>query len=197
MFTGIIEQTAELVELSEEATNLRLTIKTNMLNELKVDQSIAHNGVCLTVEKINSDSYEVVAVNETLEKTNLANLSQGDILNLERCLRLSDRIDGHVVQGHVDEVAEIVEFEELEGSWLFGFKLKSNTDLIVEKGSICINGVSLTAFDVGVDFFRVTIIPYTFDHTAFKNSKIGDLVNIEFDILGKYVAKIAYSSVKK
>lgn len=197
MFTGIIEQTAELIKLSKESSNLRLTIYAGFVDELKVDQSIAHNGVCLTIEKILEERYEVVAVKETLEKTNLNSLKEGDVLNLERCLRMSDRIDGHIVQGHVDEVARISEINEVEGSWIIGFDLHSNTDLIVEKGSISINGVSLTAFDVGEKFFRVTIIPYTFYHTSFQHSKIGDQVNIEFDILGKYVAKISSKPAKR
>jgi len=197
MFTGIIEQTAIITRLTQEKNNLRLMINADLVNEIKVDQSIAHNGVCLTVERINGDAYEVVAVKETLEKTNLATLKEGDRVNIERCLRVSDRIDGHIVQGHVDEVAKITEFIEIEGSWLIGFDLKSNTDLIVEKGSVCINGVSLTAFDVREKSFRVTIIPYTFNHTSFQDAKIGDQVNIEFDILGKYVAKLSNGQSKK
>jgi riboflavin synthase len=190
MFTGIIETTGEVTRLVKEGTNLRIALKTNINDELKVDQSIAHNGVCLTVEKIADFGYEVVAVKETLEKTNIDQLKVGSIVNIERCMKLNDRLDGHIVQGHVDETAIVKEVEEVNGSWLFKFQLNNPSKLIVEKGSICINGTSLTAFDVKDDEFKVTIIPYTYKHTSFSQLKEGDAVNIEFDIIGKYIARL-------
>lgn len=191
MFTGIIESLGQVKKLSKEGSNLRLEIATELLAELKIDQSISHNGVCLTVEKINRNSYEVVAVKETLDKTNLSNQIIDDLINLERCMKLGDRLDGHIVQGHVDEIAVIENIETEAGSWLFSFKLNKSSSLIVEKGSICINGTSLTAFDVTDDKFKVTIIPYTYQHTSFKNLKVGDSVNLEFDIVGKYIQRMA------
>ncbi len=190
MFTGIIETTGEVTRLSKEGTNLRLALKTTINDELKVDQSIAHNGVCLTVEKMADSEYEVVAVKETLEKTNIGQLRIGSIVNIERCMKLNDRLDGHIVQGHVDETAIVKEVEEVNGSWLFKFKLNNPSKLIVEKGSICINGTSLTAFDVRDEEFKVTIIPYTYNYTSFNQLKEGDTVNIEFDIIGKYIARL-------
>jgi riboflavin synthase len=190
MFTGIIEQLGEIKSVSREGSNLRLGVAAPLLNEIKVDQSIAHNGVCLTVEVINNDSYEVVAVKETIDKTSLGNLKAGDFVNLERCMQMNGRLDGHIVQGHVDETALVTKIEKLDGSWLFEFSLGKPSKLIVEKGSICINGVSLTAFDVSDSSFQVTIIPYTFEHTCFKGFEVNTQVNIEFDILGKYVQRM-------
>lgn len=190
MFTGIIETTGEVISLDKEGTNLRIGLSSEINNELKVDQSIAHNGVCLTVEKISDSGYEVVAVKETLDKTNINELRIGSKVNIERCMKLNDRLDGHIVQGHVDETAIVKKVEEVNGSWLFKFHLNLPSKLIVEKGSICINGTSLTAFDVKDDEFKVTIIPYTFQHTSFKHLKEGDSVNIEFDIIGKYIARL-------
>ena len=190
MFTGIIESTAKVAAVVEEGSNLRVYVETDLLSELKVDQSVAHNGVCLTVEKINADNYEVVAVEETLQKTNLSVLQRGMLVNLERCMQMNGRLDGHIVQGHVDEVATVTKIEMRDGSWVFAFALKNPTKLMVEKGSICINGVSLTAFNVQEQGFEVTIIPYTYEHTTFQDLKEGDEVNLEFDILGKYVQRM-------
>jgi len=190
MFTGIIERVEKVSQIKKEGGNLRIRVSSTLTAELKVDQSIAHNGVCLTVEELHLDSYEVVAVEETLKKTNLSNLQSGDLLNIERCMKLNDRLDGHMVQGHVDNTATVKRIVELDGSWIFTFVLSEKSKLIVEKGSICVNGVSLTAFNVNDDGFAVTIIPYTYDHTNFKSLKEGDLVNIEFDIIGKYVQRL-------
>ncbi len=190
MFTGIIESLGTVAALKHEGTNLRLSIESALSSELKVDQSIAHNGVCLTVEKLNEGGYEVVAVDETLQKTNLGKLSKGDRVNLERCMMMNARLDGHIVQGHVDETATVEKVTELDGSWLYHFSLNKPSKLIVEKGSICINGVSLTAFNVKDESFEVTIIPYTYEHTTFRDLKEGDQVNLEFDIIGKYVARL-------
>lgn len=192
MFTGIIEQLGKIVDLKNEGSNLRLTIQSDLTNELKVDQSVAHNGVCLTVEKISEDSsnYEVVAIDETLEKTNLGRCKVNDDINIERCMRFDGRLDGHIVQGHVDQVASVKDIQEKDGSWVFQFELSQASKLIVEKGSICVNGVSLTAFDIHDNGFTVAIIPYTYEHTNFNRFKVNDLVNIEFDIIGKYVQRL-------
>lgn len=194
MFTGIIEELGKVVSLKKEKTNLHISISAPFLKELKIDQSIAHNGVCLTVVDIQKTFYTVTAIDETLKKTNLGNLKKGDLINLERCMKIGDRLDGHIVQGHVDTAAVCKKISEKKGSWIYKFQisnLKSKiVNLIVEKGSICINGVSLTAFDVKKNEFAVAIIPYTYEHTNFKALKVGTSVNIEFDIIGKYVQKI-------
>lgn len=190
MFTGIIESLGEIKSLKKEGTNIRVEIQSAILDEIKVDQSIAHNGICLTVEKINPASYEVVAVKETIDKTNLGEWASGGKVNLERCMQINARLDGHIVQGHVDETALVRSINTEEGSWVYSFELKNPSKLIVEKGSICINGTSLTAFNVTDSSFEVTIIPYTYDHTVFHQLKVGDLVNIEFDIVGKYIQRM-------
>tara|TARA_R110000868_G_scaffold392685_1_gene663453 strand:+ start:756 stop:1343 length:588 start_codon:yes stop_codon:yes gene_type:complete len=190
MFTGIIEKLGEVKKITPEGTNLRFEIASSLYTELKVDQSLSHNGVCLTVEKINSNTYEVVAVKETLNKSNLATLQNGSLVNLERCMQMNGRLDGHIVQGHVDETAILDSLKEEKGSWLFTFQLKNPSPLTVEKGSICINGISLTLFDIKDDKFSVTIIPYTYEHTNLKELKIGNQVNIEFDIIGKYIQRM-------
>lgn len=190
MFTGIIEEVAKVKEIITEGSNLRIVVSSTLSTELKVDQSVAHNGVCLTVEKINGEDYEVVAVKETLEVSNLAKVKEGDLMNIERCMQMNGRIDGHIVQGHVDDVAKVKQITQEDGSWLFTFELNKPSKLIVEKGSICVNGVSLTAFQVDDNQFTVTIIPYTFEHTNFHQLKLNDEVNIEFDIIGKYVARL-------
>lgn len=190
MFTGIIESLGEIKSLKKEGTNIRVEIQSAILDEIKVDQSIAHNGICLTVEKINPASYEVVAVKETIDKTNLDEWASGGKVNLERCMQMNARLDGHIVQGHVDETAVVRSIKTEEGSWVYSFVLKNPSKLIVEKGSICINGTSLTAFNVTDSSFAVTIIPYTYDHTIFHQLKEGDLVNIEFDIVGKYIQRM-------
>lgn len=190
MFTGIIEEVAKVKEIITEGSNLRIVVSSTLSTELKVDQSVAHNGVCLTVEKINGEDYEVVAVKETLEVSNLAKVKEGDLMNIERCMQMNGRLDGHIVQGHVDDVAKVKQIKQEDGSWLFTFELNKPSKLIVEKGSICVNGVSLTAFQVDDNHFTVTIIPYTFEHTNFHQLKLNDEVNIEFDIIGKYVARL-------
>ena len=190
MFTGIIESLGEIKSLKKEGTNIRVEIQSAILDEIKVDQSIAHNGICLTVEKINPASYEVVAVKETIDKTNLGEWASGGKVNLERCMQMNARLDGHIVQGHVDETAVVRSIKTEEGSWVYSFELKNPSKLIVEKGSICINGTSLTAFNVTDSSVAVTIIPYTYDHTIFHQLNEGDLVNIEFDIVGKYIQRM-------
>jgi len=190
VFTGIIEQVGKLKSAEKEGTNLRLNIEAEFVSELKIDQSIAHNGVCLTVEKLDENSYEVVAIQETLEKTNLSNLKAGETVNLERCMRMNARLDGHIVQGHVDGMATVNNIIEENGSWVFEFSLDKPSKLIVEKGSICINGVSLTAFSVSDTGFRVAIIPYTYEHTTFSSLSKNQKVNLEFDIVGKYIQRM-------
>ncbi|MEI3802063.1 MULTISPECIES: riboflavin synthase [unclassified Chitinophaga] len=190
MFTGIIETLAEVVSTRKEGANLVLTIQTPLAAELKIDQSVSHNGVCLTVTGIRGDTYETVAVDETLQKTNLGQLTPTQFVNLERAMVFNGRIDGHLVQGHVDSVGECLSCQEQDGSWLYRFRYPTEfAALIVEKGSICLNGISLTVFNVTNDEFSVAIIPYTYEFTNISNIKAGSLVNLEFDILGKYVAR--------
>lgn len=188
MFTGIIEEIGSVKAISREAGNIHFTIAAKMTKELKVDQSIAHNGCCLTVVAIHDECYQVTAIQETLDKTNLNHWEIGTEVNLERCLVMNGRLDGHIVQGHVDTVATCTHFEEQNGSWKYTFQYKDE-HLTVEKGSITINGTSLTVVDSLEKGFSVCIIPYTFENTNFKNLKTGDIVNLEFDIIGKYVAK--------
>jgi riboflavin synthase len=190
MFTGIVEQLAEVVEVRAQGTNRDLLLRAAMAPELKIDQSVAHNGVCLTVVEIDGDRYRVTAVEETLQKSNLGSLRAGDRVNLERSLRIGDRLDGHMVQGHVDTTAECVGREQRDGSWWFSFRLPAEKQLLVAKGSICLNGVSLTIAELSEKDFSVTIIPYTFEHTTFGTLKPGDRVNVEFDVLGKYVERM-------
>lgn len=190
MFTGIIENLGEIKSLKNEGSNIRIEITSSILNEIKVDQSIAHNGICLTVERINSDSYEVVAVKETIDKTNLGKWINGQKVNLERCMQMNARLDGHIVQGHVDDTAVVQSIKEEDGSWVYLFQLNKPSKLIVEKGSICINGTSLTAFDVTDTSFTVTIIPYTYQNTVFHQLNEADQVNIEYDIVGKYIQRM-------
>ena len=187
MFTGIVETMATVHSIAAEGSNLHFTIDSPIAGELKVDQSVAHNGVCLTVTQINGSQYNVTAVAETLAKTSLGDWKTGDRLNIERSLRVGDRLDGHFVQGHVDTTAICIENQTLEGSWLYRFRFPDSfAALVIEKGSICVNGVALTIFNIGRNEFTVTIIPYTFEHTNFQNLEVGDKVNIEFDVLGKY-----------
>ena len=188
MFTGIIEEIGSVKAISREAGNIHFTIAAKMTKELKVDQSIAHNGCCLTVVAIHDECYQVTAIQETLDKTNLNHWEIGTKVNLERCLVMNGRLDGHIVQGHVDTVATCTHYEEQNGSWKYTFQYKDE-QLTVEKGSITINGTSLTVVDSQEKGFSVCIIPYTFENTNFKNLKTGDIVNLEFDIIGKYVAK--------
>ena len=188
MFTGIIEEIGSVKAISREAGNIHFTIAAKMTKELKVDQSIAHNGCCLTVVAIDEECYQVTAIQETLDKTNLNHWEIGTEVNLERCLVMNGRLDGHIVQGHVDTVATCTHYEEQNGSWKYTFQYKDE-QLTVEKGSITINGTSLTVVNSQEKGFSVCIIPYTFENTNFKNLKTGDIVNLEFDIIGKYVAK--------
>ena len=191
MFTGIIETTGKILQLEKEGSNLNLWVGSNLSKELRIDQSVAHNGVCLTVVELGENSHKVTAVEETLSKTNLGNLEIGSLVNIERCMKSDGRFDGHIVQGHVDDTAKCTQVEKLDGSWFyhFGLNQKSQQELIVDKGSICINGVSLTVVACTENGFSVTIIPYTYEHTTFQSLKVGDLVNLEFDILGKYIQK--------
>ncbi len=191
MFTGIIEGLGNLVSIEKEGDNHHFTFSCPFTSELKIDQSVAHNGACLTVVKIEGENYTVTAIDETLKRTNLGGLKSGDIVNLERCMIAGGRLDGHMVQGHVDQTGICEKVEELDGSWKYWISYSPNVNNVtVEKGSICVNGVSLTVVDSTENMFSVAIIPYTYEHTSFKNIKAGDTVNLEFDIIGKYVAKI-------
>ncbi len=192
MFTGIVEATAKVEEIRKEGTNKTFVLSSNISNELKIDQSLSHNGVCLTVVELDGNNYTVTAVDETLKKSNLGLLEVGDLVNLERSMPANHRFDGHIVQGHVDQTGVCTNVQELEGSWLFDFEFDfgKSGNFVVEKGSVCINGVSLTVFNCTKNSFRVTIIPYTFEHTNFKQIKEGTTVNLEFDIVGKYIRKM-------
>ena len=189
MFTGIIESVGKIKEIRKEGTNLHFCINSSISPELKIDQSVSHNGVCLTVTEIENDQHWVTAIDETLIKSNLGKLRANDAVNLERCMKVDARFDGHIVQGHVDTVAEVKQIVDQDGSWVFTFLLKSE-GLIVEKGSVCVNGTSLTCFNVEGLNFSVAIIPYTFEYTNFSQLAVGDMVNIEFDIIGKYIHQI-------
>ncbi len=192
MFTGIIETTGIVKNLEKEGSNVHLTIESSISNELKIDQSLAHNGVCLTVVAVEEDRHVVTAVEETLLRSNLGDLKEGDLLNLERAMRSDGRLDGHIVQGHVDTTATCTGVDEREGSWYFHFTYQpSEEHLLVDKGSICVDGVSLTVVSPEADTFQVAIIPYTWEHTNFKKLREGDKVNLEFDIIGKYIARYA------
>jgi riboflavin synthase len=191
MFTVIIETTGEIVELRKEGGNLHLTIACPLSAELKIDQSVSHNGVCLTVVKVDEGTHTVTAIDETLNKTNLGDLKTGSEVNIERCTQIGSRLDGHIVQGHVDQTGTCIAVAEESGSWIFQFEYEpSAQNIVVEKGSICVNGISLTAFDAVDDSFKVAIIPYTFEHTTIKYIGVGTRVNLEFDIIGKYVARL-------
>lgn len=191
MFTGIIEALGEVVELKKDQENLHITVESRISPELKIDQSLAHNGVCLTVVELGKDSHTITAIKETLDKSNLGSLEKGSKLNLERAMQMGARLDGHIVQGHVDQTATCVEVKETDGSWLYTFQYDTSTEnLTIEKGSITVNGVSLTVVNSKEDRFSVAIIPYTYDNTNFHQIKVGDSVNLEFDVIGKYVAKL-------
>ena len=188
MFTGIIEATGIVKEVITKGSNRSFWVESPLLNELKIDQSISHSGVCLTVEEIKSSAHRVTAIDETLKKTNLENWVEGTLVNIERCLAINGRLDGHFVQGHVDTTGKCLKRTEKNGSWEFTIEFpKKFAELIIEKGSICVNGISLTAFNVKKNRFTVAIIPYTFDHTNIQQLLKGDLVNLEFDLLGKYI----------
>ena len=191
MFTGIIETLGRVEKIEKDRENINFTIQTNITDELKIDQSIAHNGVCLTVVAISGKNYVVTAIKETLDKTNLGHLSENDLLNIERAMKLGDRLDGHIVQGHVDQTAVCTEILENDGSWIFTFVYDANANNItIEKGSVTVNGVSLTVVDSKKNQFSVAIIPYTYTHTGFSKFKKGTIVNLEFDVIGKYVARL-------
>jgi riboflavin synthase len=191
MFTGIIETLGLISEIQQDGDNLHITVTSSITSELKIDQSVAHNGVCLTVVALNDNQYTVTAIKETLDKTNLSNWKKGDLINLERAMKLGDRLDGHIVQGHVDQVGFCKSIQEANGSWYFSFEYDSAlNNITIEKGSITINGVSLTVVNSKANEFSVAIIPYTFEHTNFNSFEIGTKVNLEFDVVGKYVARL-------
>ena len=191
MFTGIIETLGRVEKIEKDRENINFTIQTNIAHELKIDQSVAHNGVCLTVVAISGKNYVVTAIKETLDKTNLGLLSETDLVNIERAMKLGDRLDGHIVQGHVDQTAVCTEISENNGSWIFTFVYDVNANNItIEKGSVTVNGVSLTVVDSKKNQFSVAIIPYTYTHTGFSKFKKGTVVNLEFDVIGKYVARL-------
>ncbi|MGY4384623.1 riboflavin synthase [Pedobacter sp. UYP24] len=191
MFTGIIETLGHVTEIVKDGTNVHYTISSAISSALKVDQSVAHNGVCLTVVRLDENSHTVTAIDETLQKSNLSSLNTGSKVNLERCMQMNGRLDGHIVQGHVDQTAVCIKRTELDGSWEYRFQYDTAKDNVtVEKGSICINGISLTVVSSADDAFSVFIIPYTFEHTNLQDVQVNDIVNIEFDIIGKYVARL-------
>ena len=191
MFTGIIETIGIVKQLEKEQSNLHITIESDFTSELKIDQSVAHNGVCLTVVAINENTYTVTAIDETLAKTNLSEIKIADRFNLERAMKLGDRLDGHIVQGHVDQIATCIEIKQTEGSWYFTFSYnKDLNNITIEKGSITVNGVSLTVVNSKNNEFSVAIIPYTYEHTNFKNFVVGSIINLEFDVIGKYVKRL-------
>lgn len=190
MFTGIIESVGKISQLTQEGENLHIEIKHPMALQLKIDQSVSHNGVCLTVVETKEDCYVVTAIKETLDKTNLKVLKKGALVNLERAMKLGDRLDGHIVQGHVDGIAICSNIKDKKGSWVYTFEYNNSEFSTVEKGSITVNGVSLTVVDSKQGVFSVAIIPYTYENTNFKEIKIGDEVNLEFDIIGKYVKSL-------
>lgn len=189
MFTGIIETFGTIQSISRKGDNIDFTIASHITHELKIDQSVAHNGVCLTVVAINGDAYTVTAIRETLDKTNLGSWKEGDKVNLERAMKLGDRLDGHIVQGHVDQVAECISVEQADGSWYFMFAY-TGSNVTIEKGSITVNGVSLTVVNSKANEFSVAIIPYTYEHTNFHSLQKGSIVNLEFDVIGKYVMRL-------
>lgn len=192
MFTGIIEALGTVVSLQREGTNVHLTLSCPFTSELQIDQSLAHNGVCLTVVAIEGDQYTVTAIDETLQRSNIGDLQAGDVVNLERCTQIGARLDGHIVQGHVDATGRVVSVEEQDGSWVYTLAYpESHRALLVEKGSVTINGVSLTVVDAGMETFSVAIIPYTYQETTFHTLKPGQRINLEFDIVGKYVMRLA------
>ena len=191
MFTGIIESLGKITNIQLDRENIDFTIKSDISKELKIDQSVSHNGVCLTVVEANKESHVVTAVKETLDKSALKSLSLNSFVNLERAMKLGERLDGHMVQGHVDGVAKCIDVSSNDGSWVYSFEFDiSKETLLIEKGSICINGVSLTVFGLNKNTFKVTIIPYTYENTSFKNLEAGDMVNIEYDMIGKYLARL-------
>jgi riboflavin synthase len=191
MFTGIIESLGRIVDLRNEGSNVHIKVESDISSQLKIDQSVSHNGVCLTVTSVDGNAHWVTAVDETIRKTNFGHLRIGHKFNLERCMLNNGRFDGHIVQGHVDQTAIVERIEDQNGSWLFHFSYDAKQDNVtVEKGSICVNGVSLTCFNSHISSFTVAIIPYTYEHTNFHSLRVGDAVNLEFDIIGKYVKRL-------
>ena len=191
MFTGIIETLGKITDLRHERGNLHITVESAIAAELKIDQSVAHNGVCLTVIASADGKHTVTAIEETLNKTSLGMLQTGDLVNLERCMQMNARLDGHIVQGHVDQTAVCIDFKEIDGSWEYTFEYDAAPgNITVEKGSVCVNGISLTVVNSKANSFSVAIIPYTFEHTNLQQVRVGSVVNLEFDIIGKYVARL-------
>lgn len=191
MFTGIIETLGIIKEIIKDNDNLHITVSSAITHELQIDQSVAHNGVCLTVVAVNNDEYTVTAIRETIDKTNLGDWKKGDLVNLERAMRLGDRLDGHIVQGHVDQTGICKNIESANGSWYFTFEYDSRwNNITIEKGSVTVNGVSLTVVNSKENEFSVAIIPYTYEHTNFKTFSAGTRINLEFDVVGKYVARL-------
>lgn len=198
MFTGIIEAQGKIERLEKEGENLHISVQSHLASELKIDQSVSHNGICLTVVDITNDVYTVTAIKETLLKTNIGGLKIDDSINLERAMLANARLDGHIVQGHVDQTAQCAQIKESGGSWYFNFAFEpTEQSILVAKGSVCVNGVSLTVVDCNESNFSVAIIPYTYEHTNFNSFKIGTIVNLEFDVIGKYVKQLAkgYSTI--
>jgi riboflavin synthase len=191
MFTGIIEAFGKVVDLKKDQENLHISLESSLTQELKIDQSLAHNGVCLTVVNTATDQYTVTAIQETLEKSNLGSIKMGHLINLERAMMMNSRLDGHIVQGHVDQIGYCTGVDFREGSWFFDFEYDQNqNNITIEKGSICVNGVSLTVVNSGQNQFSVAIIPYTYEQTNFHQIQKGDTVNLEFDMIGKYISKL-------
>lgn len=191
MFTGIIETLGTVKDLRKEGENIHITVSSSITNELKIDQSVSHNGVCLTVVGISDDQYTVTAIKESIDKTNIGDWKIGDLLNLERGMKLGDRLDGHIVQGHVDQIGICKSIEEADGSWYYTFEYDpALSNITIEKGSITVNGVSLTVVNSKKNEFSVAIIPYTHEHTNFKNFEVGTKINLEFDVIGKYVSRL-------
>ncbi len=192
MFTGIVETTGNVIAVERQGSNAVFWVKSGLSNELKIDQSVSHNGICLTVDQLQDGAHRVTAIAETLSKTNAGSWKEGDLTNLERCMPMNGRLDGHIVQGHVDATATCIEVKTLAGSWEYRFQFdKQFAALMIEKGSVCLNGISLTAFQVSTDCFTVAVIPYTYTHTNIQQVTAGSLVNIEFDIIGKYIQRMA------
>ena len=191
MFTGIIETLGNVVEIKKDRDNLHITVDSSITNELKIDQSVSHNGICLTVVNIQDSLYTVTAIAETIQKTNIGDWKINDIVNLERGMKLSDRLDGHIVQGHVDQTGNCISIEEANGSWNYTFEYDEKlNNITIEKGSITVNGVSLTVVNSKKNQFSVSIIPYTFENTNFKDFEVGTKINLEFDVIGKYVSRL-------
>lgn len=191
MFTGIIENLAKIISINKSKSNLDITLSSSLTSEFKIDQSISHNGICLTIINIDGNNYTVTAIEETINKTTINNWKKGDSVNLERAMKLGDRLDGHMIQGHVDQIGTCVDFTMKDGSWEYVIQYEKSENITVEKGSIAVNGVSLTVIDSKTNSFKVAIIPYTYEHTNFKTLRKGDLINLEFDILGKYLFKMS------